>query len=111
MRMRTMQATRDTKFHLGQVVWHRRYNYRGVVYDVDPVFMLGDDWYNALGEDRPAKDQPWYRLLVDGLGRESYVAEQNLADSGAGLPIEHPAVERVFTGFQQGRYWPRVPCH
>ena len=50
--------------HIGQLVHHRLFNYRGVVYDVDPVFMLPDEWYEQVALSRPPKDEPWYRVLV-----------------------------------------------
>jgi len=58
-----------SEFHVGQLVVHRRFSYRGVVVDVDPVFSSTDAWYEEMAITRPPKDQPWYRVLPDGSAR------------------------------------------
>ena len=56
----------QAKYHLGQVVRHRKHPFRGVVFDIDPEFSNTDEWYSAIPEDsRPKKDQPFYHLLAD----------------------------------------------
>ncbi len=86
---------------------HRLFDFRGVVFDVDPVFANSDEWYEAIPADiRPDKDQPFYHLLAEN-GESSYVAyvsQQNLiGDSGAG-PVDHPAIDELFEDFADGRY-------
>lgn len=98
---------KNSRFHIGQLVQHQRFNYRGVIYDVDPVFMLSDEWYEQVAQTRPPKDQPWYHVLVDGGELETYVAERNLMALNDDAPINHPDVDTHFRDFDQGRYWPR----
>ena len=91
----------------GQVIRHKLFNYRGVVYDVDPVFMLEDEWYDAMTGNRPPKDAPWYRVLVHDSDEETYVAEANLEPDATGEPVNHPAIQELFVGYREGRYVPR----
>lgn len=100
-------AIAHARFSIGDVVRHRMFDFRGVVFDVDPVFANSDEWYEAIPEAvRPRKDQPFYHLLAEN-GDSSYVAyvsQQNLiADEQAG-PIEHPAIRGLFEPFRDGRY-------
>ncbi|MGD8206521.1 MAG: heat shock protein HspQ [Thiohalocapsa sp.] len=97
------------KFHIGQLVHHRLFDYRGVVVDVDPVFSASAEWYDRVARSRPPKDRPWYRVLVDGGQHETYVAERNLEDDGSGKPISHPLVEQFFSGIEDGSYRSRNP--
>ncbi len=64
------------KFFVGQIVYHSRFDYRGVVVDVDGSFQGSEAWYEQVARSRPPKDQPWYRVLVDGGEHETYVAER-----------------------------------
>ena len=91
-------------FFVGQVVHHRRFDYRGVVYDVDATFQGTDEWYEAVARSRPPKDQPWYHVLVDHGGQTTYVAERHLESDTDGGPIEHPALRKLFGAFRDGRY-------
>ena len=70
--------TLSAKFNIGQIVHHARFDYRGVIIDVDPEFSGTDTWYDSVAKSRPPKDQPWYRVLVDGSECETYVAERHL---------------------------------
>jgi heat shock protein HspQ len=94
----------SARFHIGQVVHHRLFDYRGVIVDVDPIFCGTDDWYDQVARSRPPKDKPWYRVLVDGASHETYVAERNLEDDSSGEPVHHPLVNEVFTGLDGGVY-------
>jgi heat shock protein HspQ len=94
------QIYRQGKFSVGQIVRHRLYPFRGVVYDVDPIFNNSEEWYQSIPvERRPSKDQPFYHLLAQnaqGGAYEAYVSEQNLLpDSGNG-PITHPMIDLMF---------------
>ena len=91
-------------FFVGQVVHHQRFDYRGVVYDVDATFQGTDEWYETVARSRPPKDRPWYHVLPDGAPHQTYVADRNLQPDHTGRPIEHPLVERFFTHFIGGRY-------
>lgn len=70
--------TTKAKFSVGELVYHRLFDYRGVIVDVDAKFMLSDEWYDQVARTRPPKDQPWYRVLVHSANNETYVAERNL---------------------------------
>lgn len=96
--------TVSTLFSVGDLVQHRLFEYRGVVVDVDPQFMLSEEWYDKVARTRPPKDKPWYRVLVDNATHETYVAERNLAPDDSDDPIHHPLVEHFFTRFADGRY-------
>ncbi len=94
----------NPEFTIGQVVHHRLFGYRGVVVDIDLTFGLSDQWYQQVARTRPPKDQPWYRVLVSGAPRETYVAERNLQADSSGKPIDHPLVARFFDTFEDGHY-------
>jgi heat shock protein HspQ len=97
-------TTAQAKFSVGDLVHHRLFNYRGVIVDVDPVFMLSDEWYDQVARSRPPKDQPWYRVLVHNSNDETYVAERNLIHDESLEPIAHPMIEAFFCSFDDGRY-------
>ncbi len=92
------------KFCIGQIIHHRLFDYRGVIFDVDPVFCGTDEWYNAVAKSRPPKDQPWYHVLVDDAHKETYVAEQNLENDTSLSPIKHPLLSQYFHDYIDGRY-------
>ncbi len=92
------------KLRIGQIVHHRLFDYRGVVFDVDPRFMGSEDWYEAVARSRPPKDQPWYHVLVDDAEHTTYVAERNLEADESVEPVRHPAVSDYFEGFEGGAY-------
>jgi len=99
--------SRKAKFAIGQVVCHRDLPLRGVIIDVDPEFLQGDAWWNALPlEGRPRRHQPYYHVLAEGLDdqRAAYVSEQNLIADATGEPVGHPGADRQFAGFEGGRY-------
>jgi len=95
------------KYKIGQIVRHRYYPFRGVVFDVDPEFNNTEEWYESIPlEFRPRKDQPFYHLLAEN-ERNSYVAyvsEQNLLPDAAGGPVGHPAVPEIFGDLCNGEY-------
>jgi heat shock protein HspQ len=95
------------KFGIGQVVRHRRYPFRGVIYDVDPVFSNTEEWWLSIPEEvRPRKDQPYYHLFAENAETEyvAYVSEQNLVADDSGDPIRHPQVEEAFVRADDGFY-------
>ena len=95
------------QFSIGQTIQHLLFDYRGVIYDVDPVFLGTEEWYNHVARSRPPKDQPWYRVLVHGSDHETYVAQRNLAPDPSDKPVDHPLVNRFFSDFRDGAYVPR----
>ena len=97
-------ATIETLFSIGQLIHHRRFDYRGVILDVDPVFQGTDEWYRKMAKSNPPKDKPWYHILVnDGISK-TYVAEQNLETDIVGGPIDHPEVRIWFEPFKSDVY-------
>ncbi len=92
---------------IGDVVRHRLFHFRGVVFDVDPVFANSDEWYEAIPADlRPRKDQPFYHLLAENSESSyiAYVSQQNLLPDSSDEPIDHPAIAGLFDDFAAGRY-------
>ncbi|MBF0287375.1 MAG: heat shock protein HspQ [SAR324 cluster bacterium] len=96
------------KFTIGQVIQHRLFDYRGVIFDIDATFQGTDEWYEQMAKSKPPKDKPWYHVLVHGAFHTTYVAEQNLEKELSGLPIEHPILTHFFEYFQNGQYIPIV---
>jgi heat shock protein HspQ len=92
------------RFSVGDLVHHLKFDYRGVVVDVDPVFMGTDEWYEQVARSRPPRDRPWYHVLVHGAAHSTYVAERHLEADPSGEPIEHPALSQFFALFDAGRY-------
>jgi heat shock protein HspQ len=95
------------RFAIGEVVRHRLFDFRGVIFDVDPVFANSEEWYEAIPEDiRPPKDQPFYHLLAEN-GESSYtayVSQQNLLADESDEPVDHPAISGLFDTVSRGRY-------
>jgi heat shock protein HspQ len=105
-----MNKTRMAKFKIGQVVRHRVFPFRGVVFDIDPEFNNTDEWYESLPADvRPHKDQPFYHLFAENAETEdiAYVSEQNLLPDTSSEPIRHPQVAEIFERDDKGSYRPR----
>lgn len=101
---------RTAKFQIGQIVRHRIFPFRGVIFDVDPVFSNSEEWLMSIPEDvRPHRDQPFYHLLAENAETTyiAYVSEQNLLPDDSGKPVGHPQVNDLFLGLEQGRYVPR----
>jgi len=95
------------KFAIGQVVKHRRYPFRGVIYDVDPEFANTEEWWLSIPEElRPRKDQPFYHLFAENAETEyvAYVSEQNLVPDTSGDPVRHPQVDETFERDGAGTY-------
>ena len=100
-----MNDMKTAKFAIGQVVRHRIFPFRGVIFDVDPQFSNTDEWYDAIPREvRPRKDQPFYHLLAENSETEyiAYVSEQNLLEDDSGEPVRHPQLARTVRA-QAGR--------
>jgi heat shock protein HspQ len=91
-------------FSIGQLIHHKRFGYRGVIVDVDPCFMLSEEWYETMTKSQPPRDQPWYHVLVHNSTQQTYVAQRNLEADDSAAPIEHPKKKKYFSGFAGGRY-------
>lgn len=101
---------RSAKFQIGDIVRHRLYPFRGVIFDVDPTFNNTEEWWNAIPpEVRPRKDQPFYHLLAENAESEyvAYVSEQNLLPDETGEPVRHPQIPEFFVTTPDGRYEPK----
>ncbi len=108
-----MSQVRNARFQIGQVVRHRIYPFRGVIFDVDPTFANTEEWYESIPHDvRPAKDQPFYHLLAENAETEyvAYVSEQNLLPDESDEPLRHPQIPELFEDLRNGvfrfRYMP-----
>ena len=106
---RTIEAPRHTsaRFAVGEVVRHRLFDFRGVVFDIDPVFANSDEWYEAIpAAVRPSREQPFYHLLAENADSSyvAYVSQQNLLSDSENGPVDHPQVPELFEGFAEGRY-------
>ncbi|WGF88732.1 heat shock protein HspQ [Marinivivus vitaminiproducens] len=103
------------KYSIGQIVKHRFFPFRGVIFDVDPEFSNTEEWYEAIpAEIRPRKDQPFYHLLAENSENYyvAYVSEQNLVMDDSGEPIEHPQIKELFGGLTDGLYIrPKTAVH
>ena len=94
------------RFGIGAVVRHKIFDFRGVIFDVDPVFANSEEWYEAIPEDlRPSKDQPFYHLLAENAETTyvAYVSQQNLVADDSDEPVDHPAIATMFNR-EDGRY-------
>jgi heat shock protein HspQ len=98
---------RLAKFKIGDVVKHRVFPFRGVVFDVDPVFDNTEEWLASIPEDvRPHRDQPFYHLLAENAETTyvAYVSEQNLLADESGKPCRHPLLREMFSSPKRGTY-------
>ncbi|NQV55840.1 MAG: heat shock protein HspQ [Rhodospirillales bacterium] len=91
-------------FFVGQIIHHKRFDYRGVVIDVDPEFHGTADWYKDMASSKPPKDRPWYHILVDGSDIRTYVAERNMEPDKSGEPVNHPEMTSYFSDLGSDGY-------
>ena len=101
-------AESTAKFSIGDVVKHKQFNFRGVIYDVDFEFNNSEEWYKSIPKDvRPRKNQPFYHLLAENneITYEAYVSEQNLVSDDSDEPIKHPLIEEIFSGKKGSGYF------
>ncbi|MEM9009697.1 MAG: heat shock protein HspQ [Pseudomonadota bacterium] len=102
------------KYAIGQVVRHRIHPFRGVIFDIDPIFDNTEEWWQAIpAEYRPRKDQPFYHLLAENETSYyvAYVSEQNLVVDQSGEEVEHPEVAKMFGPLEGDRYRMDRPLH
>jgi len=106
---RKKSRARMAKFAVGSVVRHKLYPFRGVVFDIDPVFDNTEEWWLSIPPElRPKKNQPYYHLLAENSETEyiAYVSEQNLLPDKSGEPLRHPKVAELFVEGDDGRFRP-----
>jgi heat shock protein HspQ len=94
---------KQNKFQVGELIHHKRYDYRGVIVQWNPSCEANEEWYQK-NKTQPKRNQPWYHVLVDG-GAATYVAEENLEPDFSSATIKHPMISRVFSSFHKGRYY------
>lgn len=97
----------EARFGIGEIVRHRIFSFRGVIFDVDPEFANTEEWWQAIPEEiRPARDQPFYHLLAenDDSSYVAYVSQQNLLPDEKAEPVRHPAANQIFETYRDGRY-------
>ncbi len=94
------------KYAVGDIVRHRFYPFRGVIFDIDPEFANTEEWWASIPpEIRPRKDQPFYHLLAENDQTEyvAYVSEQNLLPDDSGAPLRHPKIAEMFDRAPDGQ--------
>lgn len=102
-----MIEVKSAKFHIGQVVRHRLFSFRGIIFDVDPEFSNTEEWYQSIPEDdRPSREQPYYHILAENDDSEyvAYVSEQNLVADENNEPLRHANIADIFERDQSGSY-------
>ena len=92
------------KFQVGELIHHKRFDYRGVVVDVDASFSGTEEWYDTMARSNPPKDKPWYHVLVHQAEHSTYVAERNLEPDLTGEPVTHPILNQFFDEMRDGVY-------
>jgi len=95
----------SAKFYIGQIIHHNRFDYRGVVFDVDKTFNSSEQWYQKVALSRPPKDKPWYHVLVDNALHTTYVAERNIESCSDTQQINHPLLGQFFGRYDNRRYF------
>ena len=101
-------AIQKAKFSIGDIVKHKHFEFRGVIYDVDFEFNNSEEWYQSIPKDvRPKKNQPFYHLLAESndVTYEAYVSEQNLLIDQSGDPVKHPLINEIFQGKKGSSYF------
>jgi len=102
--MGTVTSITRARFSVGQLVHHRLFDYRRVIFDIDPSFQGPEEWYETVARSRPPKDKPWYHVLVHNALHTTYVAERNLEPDTSRDPITHPMLGNFFSRFENGWY-------
>ncbi len=102
-----MSHTVDARFSIGDIVRHKMFDFRGVIFDIDPVFANSDEWYESIPEHiRPSREQPYYHLLAENAENSyvAYVSQQNLIEDSEAGPVEHPGLPNLFESYVSGSY-------
>ena len=99
-----MAHIHKARYAPGTVIRHRRFGYRGLIFDVDAVYSQSPEWYDIMANSHPPKDRPWYHVLVDGETHTTYVAEDNLEVCSETESFDHPLLARLFTAQDSGDF-------
>ncbi|MGE3692542.1 MAG: heat shock protein HspQ [Novosphingobium sp.] len=104
-----VDAPRQNKarFAIGDVVRHKHFDFRGVIFDIDPVFANSEEWYESIPQEyRPVREQPFYHLLAENEDSSyvAYVSQQNLLEDADGGPVDHPSLDQLFERYEDGKY-------
>ena len=97
----------EARFRIGQVVRHRLFPFRGVIFDVDPEFSNTEEWWESIPENvRPRKNQPFYHVFAENESSHyvAYVSQQNLLEDESGDPVMHPDIPDYFREVDDGIY-------
>ncbi len=97
----------SARFAIGDIVRHKMFDFRGVIFDVDPIFSNDEEWYQSIPEQiRPDKNQPYYHLLAEGDegSYTAYVSQGNLVADAESGPVYHPELKDLFDAYRNGRY-------
>lgn len=92
------------QFSVGQIVYHKKLQYRGVIVQVDVRFQGTEEWYEEVALSRPSKEQPWYHVLVHNALHITYVAQAHMLLDVDESPVSHPLIEDYFSHLSDGRY-------
>ncbi len=92
------------KFRVGQLIHHKKFDYRGVIFQVDAIFKGTDAWYEQVAKSRPPRDQPWYHVMVHNSASTTYVAERHLGEDMEKTLINNPIIAKVFSSIENGEY-------
>lgn len=95
---------RRADFNIGQVIYHKHYNFRGIIVDVDAEFSGDDEWYEEHAKNKPSKDQPWYHVIVDEDSVMAYVSQQNICSDVSDLNIDNPLLLDMLASDENGQY-------
>tara|TARA_B100001029_G_scaffold177655_1_gene182726 strand:- start:463 stop:789 length:327 start_codon:yes stop_codon:yes gene_type:complete len=105
------EKEKNAKFSIGDIVKHKHFDFRGVIYDVDFEFNNSEEWYQSIPKDvRPKKEQPFYHLLAENneVTYEAYVSEQNLMMDSSKKPVRHPLISEIFSEKKGSFYYKRA---
>lgn len=83
------------------------FDFRGVIFDIDPVFANSEEWYESIpSEVRPNRDQPFYHIFAENEDASyvAYVSQQNLLADAESGPVDHPSLAELFEDFDGARY-------
>ncbi len=105
---KTYLGTECASFSLGDIVSHKKHGYKGLIFDVDPVYCQSEEWYALMASSNPPKNIPWYHIVVDGEEHTTYVPQCNLIINNSDpMEIEHPLVSQFFQLSSDGLLLPK----